>query len=87
MFSWDDPGQKTSFAATAVAVAVGTYCFSGLLVWVVGQPEPRSVLPRAGRMVLEWLRLRLYRLRAGEWKRKVRKWKRTVGEWTRKVKE
>jgi hypothetical protein len=69
MFSLDDPSQKTSFAATAVAVGVGTYYFSGLLVWVVGQPEPRTVLPRAGRLVLEWLRRCL--LRVGGWKREL----------------
>lgn len=55
MFSWDDSGQKVAFAATTVAVALGTYCFTGVLLWVVGQPEPRKALPRVGAKILDWL--------------------------------
>ncbi|KAK4133648.1 hypothetical protein BT67DRAFT_39037 [Trichocladium antarcticum] len=41
LFSWDDPTQKTSFLITTGAVAGGTYCFSGWLIWSVRQRERR----------------------------------------------
>lgn len=39
MFSWEDPGQKTSFVVTTVLVAGSTYGFAGFLVWSVRQPK------------------------------------------------
>ncbi|KAI0418425.1 hypothetical protein F5X98DRAFT_373899 [Xylaria grammica] len=43
-FNWDDPRQIVSFSVTMVLVAGTTYCFSGILIWVVRRSERRGFI-------------------------------------------
>lgn len=60
LFDGDNPIQVKSFAVTIASVAVGTYLFSGLLIWCTRQPSrwetPANALSRVEiRATVKWV--------------------------------